>query len=77
MNRIQGKDRRIETYEFKKISLSCFNDKIYIQNNGMMDKVLVIKANYEKTVMLVTIQKSFLSSYKKIVLILSLIRTFF
>ena len=66
MNRIQGKDRRIETYEFKKISLSCFNDKIYIQNNGMMDKVLVIKANYEKTVMLVTIQKSFLSSYKKL-----------
>ena len=37
MNRIQGKDRRTETYEFKKISLSCFNDKIYIQNNGMMD----------------------------------------
>ena len=66
MNRTQGKDRRIETYEFKKISLSCFNDKIYIQNNGMMDKVLVIKANYEKTVMLVTIQKSFLSSYKKL-----------
>ena len=37
MNRIQGKDRRIGTYELKKDSLSCFNDKIYMQNYGMMD----------------------------------------
>ena len=34
MNRIQCKNHRIETYETNKISLSCFNDKIYIQNNG-------------------------------------------
>ena len=34
MNRIQSKDLSIGTYEIKKISLSCFNDKIYIQNNG-------------------------------------------
>ena len=34
MNRIQSKDHRIGTYEIKKISLSCFDDKIYIQNNG-------------------------------------------
>ena len=34
MNRIQSKDDRIETYEINKISLSCFNNKIYIQNNG-------------------------------------------
>ena len=34
MNRIQSKDHRIETYEINKISLSCFDDKIYIQNNG-------------------------------------------
>ena len=32
MNRIQSKDNRIGTYS--KISLSCFNDKICIQNNG-------------------------------------------
>ena len=32
-NRIQSKEHRIETYEIKKISLSCFDDKIYIQNN--------------------------------------------
>ena len=34
MNRIQSKDHRIETYEIKKISLSCFEEKIYFQNNG-------------------------------------------
>ena len=34
MNRIQSKDHRIGTYEIIKISLPCFDDKIYIQNNG-------------------------------------------
>ena len=34
MNRIQSKDHRIETYEINKISLSCFDNKIYVQNNG-------------------------------------------
>ena len=34
MNRIQSKDHKTGTYEIKKISLSCFDDKIYIQNNG-------------------------------------------
>ena len=34
MNRIQSKDQKIETYGISKISLSCFDDKIYIQNNG-------------------------------------------
>ena len=34
MNRIQSKDHRIRTYDINKISLSCFDDKIYIQNNG-------------------------------------------
>ena len=33
MNRIQSKDYKIGTYEINKISLSCFDDKIYIQNN--------------------------------------------
>ena len=33
MNRIQSKDHRIGTYGINKISLSCFDDKIYIQNN--------------------------------------------
>ena len=34
MNRIQSKDHKIRTYEIGKIPLSCFGDKIYIQNNG-------------------------------------------
>ena len=34
MNRIQSKNDRIRSYEIKKISLSCFHDKIYIQNNA-------------------------------------------
>ena len=34
MNRIQSKDHRIGTYEINNISLYCFDDKIYIQNNG-------------------------------------------
>ena len=34
MNRIKSKDHRIGTYERNKISLSCFDDKIYIKNNG-------------------------------------------
>ena len=34
MSRIQSKYHRIGTYEINKISLFCFDDKIYIQNNG-------------------------------------------
>ena len=34
MKRIQSKDRKIGTYEINNNSLLCFDDKIYIQNNG-------------------------------------------
>ena len=34
VNRIQSKDHRIGTYEVTKISLSYFEAKIYIKNNG-------------------------------------------
>ena len=34
MNRIQSKDHRPGTNEIKKIPLSYFDDKIYIQKNG-------------------------------------------
>ena len=37
LNRIQSKDHRIRTYEINKIPLSCFDGKIYIQNNGCDD----------------------------------------
>ena len=33
MNRIQSKDQRIGNYEINKMSLSCFDDKINIENN--------------------------------------------
>ena len=33
INRIQNKCRRIGTYKINEISLSCFDDKTYIQNN--------------------------------------------
>ena len=64
MNRIQSKDHRIGTYEINKISLSCFDDKIYIQGNGCDE--LVISKNIQKSL-----------SVKQIILILSLIRTAF
>ena len=34
MNAVQSKDHIIGTYEINKFSLSCFDDKIYIQNDG-------------------------------------------
>ena len=34
LNRTQSKYHRIGIYEINKISLSCFDDKIYIQKNG-------------------------------------------
>ena len=34
MNKIQNKDHRLGTSEINKISLSCFDDKIFIKNNG-------------------------------------------
>ena len=34
MNRVQSKHHRIGTYEINKIFLSCFDDKLFIQNNG-------------------------------------------
>ena len=35
MIRIQKKNYRIETYENSKIYLSCFDDKVYILDNGI------------------------------------------
>ena len=34
MNKSQSKNHKIGTYEISKISLSSFDDKMYIQNNG-------------------------------------------
>ena len=35
MKRIQRKLHEIGTYDLNKISLSCFDDKIYVLNNGI------------------------------------------
>ena len=35
MKRIQSKKRRLGTYEIDKISLSCFNDKRYVLDDGI------------------------------------------
>ena len=40
INRIQSKDHIRGTYEINKISLSCFDDKIYIRNNGCNGLIL-------------------------------------
>ena len=40
MKRIQSKHHRIWTYKINKFFLSCFKDKIFIQNNGYDGLVL-------------------------------------
>ena len=35
MGRIQGKKHKMETYEINKISLSCFDDKRFVLNDGI------------------------------------------
>ena len=35
MKRIQSKKHKLETYEIDKISLSCFNDKRYVLDDGI------------------------------------------
>ena len=35
MKRIQAKKHKIGTYEIDKISLSCFDDKRYVLNDGI------------------------------------------
>ena len=35
MRRIQSKKHKMETYEINKISLSCFDDKRFVLNDGI------------------------------------------
>ena len=35
MKKIQSKNHKIGTYEISKISLSCFDDKIFVLNDGI------------------------------------------
>ena len=43
MKRIQSKLHRIGTYNVCKISLSCFDDKIYILDDGINSLVYIHK----------------------------------
>lgn len=37
---ISSKNHQLETYEINKVSLSCFDDKIYILNEGIKSYAL-------------------------------------
>ena len=43
MNRIQAKKLKKGTYEIDKISLSCFNDKRYVLDDGVNTLAIFIK----------------------------------
>ena len=45
-NRTHIKNHRIRTYEINKTLLSCFDNKIYIQNNGYEDYLLNIRVKF-------------------------------
>ena len=71
MNRIEGKDHKIGTYEIDKFFLSCFDDKMSIQNNGCDEFAL---GYYKKTATSITL--FFLNVFvKQVVLIFFLVRT--
>ena len=57
MNRIQSKDHKIGAYKINKISLSCFDDKIYIQSNGCDGLALGYQSKLSKPDILITIEK--------------------
>ena len=48
MNRIRSGDHKIVTYKVNKISLSYFDNKIYIQNSGYFGLALGARVNYRK-----------------------------
>ena len=51
---------KIGTYKINKISLSCFDDKLYIQNNGYDASALAYKSfNY--------IKNSYLENYSEMI----------
>ena len=52
MNRIPSKDRKIGSYEINKISISFFNDKIYIQTNVSNRFACFYRSNYLKDIYL-------------------------
>ena len=45
MRRIQGKKHKMGTYKINKISLSCFDDKIFVLNIGIIRLIIFIKTD--------------------------------
>ena len=60
MNKIQSKKHKIDTYDIKIISLSCFDDKRYILNDG------ITTLAYFHKVLLIIYLSSKLNSWKDI-----------
>ena len=48
MKRIQAKKHKIGTYEIDKISLSCFDDKRFVLDNGVNTLVYFHKDSHKK-----------------------------
>ena len=48
MKRIQAKKKKIGTYEIDKISLSCFDDKIFVLDDGVHTLTYFHKDNNKK-----------------------------
>ena len=72
MRRIQGKKHKMGTYEINKISLSCFDDKRFVLNNGIhtlayfhkdLNKYILTN-NFETISSLFICARNFLRVYK-------------
>ena len=51
MKRIQAKKHKIGTYEIDKISLSCFDDKRYVLNDGIYTLAYFHKDSNDKKIL--------------------------
>ena len=66
MNRNQRKDQRIGNYEINKMSLSCFDDKINIENNKSDGLAYWLsELSILKTFLLIPAQESFFVKLQK------------
>ena len=59
MNKSQIRNQRIRTYKINKISLSYFDDKIYILDNGIVRVRVEVRVEYQTKVTLMTERNSF------------------
>ena len=70
MKRIQAKKHKIGTYEIDKISLSCFDDKRFVLNDGVNTLAYFHKEIVKKIVMMKKIViKTICDNKKRLVII--------